>query len=140
MRVRTPALRRDDSVAVVSPKTNEATASDATAVAEEPVVAIDYNLPIDFNLRYDDFAAAIAALDPGEQALLWNQRLRHYAAKRQAQASRKAREAAKRQKAAKKRAEASRRRNAAQVRLSSLTALSSEIAAPSRGWPMFLEA
>jgi hypothetical protein len=121
-----PTCAPRSPAALLSPKTHEATASDATpneatseaptdatTVAEEPVVAIDYNLPIDFNLRYDDFAAAIAALDPGEQALLWNQRLRHYAAKRQALASRKEREATKRQKAAKKRAEASRRRNAA---------------------------
>jgi hypothetical protein len=104
----------------LSPKTHEATASDATAsgeatsesttVADEPEVAIASNLPIDFNLAYDDFAAAIAGLDQHEQSLLWNQRLRHRAVMKR---RRSEREAAKREKAAKKRAAASRRRNAA---------------------------
>jgi hypothetical protein len=94
--------------APLSPKTRDTTASDATTVAEDPVVVIDYNLPIDFNLRYDDFAAAIAALDPQEQRLLWDQRLRHWGAAKR----RKERQAIKREKAAKKRAQASRRRAA----------------------------
>ena len=97
----------------LSPKTSEATrsdttASDATTVAEEPAVVIDYNLPIDFNLRYDDFAAAIAVLDAQEQRVLWDQRLRHHGAAKR----RKERQAIKREKAAKKRAQASRRRAA----------------------------
>lgn len=83
--------------------------NDATAI-DEPPVAIDYNLPIDFNLSYDDFAAAIAGLDQNEQTLLWDQRLRHRAAMKR---RRSEREAAKREKAARKRAAASRRRNAA---------------------------
>ncbi|MBA4107139.1 MAG: hypothetical protein C0485_15450 [Pirellula sp.] len=87
----------------MSPETHE-----ATAVVPELPAAIDYYLPIDFNLRYDDFAAAIATLDLPEQSLLWDQRLRHWrAAKR-----RQGRQAVKRRKAAKKRAQAS-RRNAA---------------------------
>jgi len=83
--------------------------NDATAI-NKPPVAIDYNLPIDFNLSYEDFAAAIAGLDQSEQDLLWNQRVRHHVALKQ---RRSKREAAKRDKAARKRAAASRRRNAA---------------------------
>ncbi|MBA4107207.1 MAG: hypothetical protein C0485_15790, partial [Pirellula sp.] len=59
---------------VVSPKTQDATAGNATL--SEPSAAIDYNLPIDFNLRFDDFAAAIGVLNQQEQDLLWDQRLR----------------------------------------------------------------
>lgn len=97
----------------LSPKTREATADDATAgepasAVEEPSAAVDYNLPIDFNLRYDDFAAAIGVLEQKQQALLWDQRLRHHAALKR----RKERQAVKREKAAKKRAQASRRRAA----------------------------
>lgn len=68
--------------------TNEATSESTTAI-DEPPIAIDYNLPIDFNLAYDDFAAAIAGLDQNEQAILWDQRLRHRAAKKRAAASRR---------------------------------------------------
>ncbi|MBA4104936.1 MAG: hypothetical protein C0485_04180 [Pirellula sp.] len=88
---------------VLSPKTREATADDATAVVPEPILAIDYNLPIDFNLSHDDFAHAIAARDPNEQAVLWDQRLRHWGEfkrRREAQLSRTTRPATKRRNAA----------------------------------------
>ena len=97
-------LAATPSGALSSDVPNDATATD------EPPIAIDYNLPIDFNLSYDDFAAAIAGLDQNEQTLLWDQRLRHRAAMKR---RRSEREAAKREKAARKRAAASRRRNAA---------------------------
>ena len=81
----------------LSPETHDATADDATAVAEEPTAAVDYNLPIDLNLRFDDFAAAVGVLDQHEQDLLWDQRLRHWSAlkrRREAQPSRTKRQAA----------------------------------------------
>ena len=92
----------------LSPKTREATVRDATP-SEEPILSIDYNLPIDVNLSHDDFAQAIAARDPSEQAVLWDQRLRHWGAAKR----RQERQAVSRQKRAKKRAAANRRRNAA---------------------------
>jgi hypothetical protein len=103
----------------LSPETQDATPDDTTpsdktpgepaSAVEEPANAVDYNLPIDFNLRYYDFAAAIGVLDQKEQDLLWDQRLRHHAALKR----RKERQAAKQAKAAKKRSANSRRRNAA---------------------------
>ncbi len=97
----------------LSPKTHDATPIDTTpgepaSAVEEPATAVDYNLPIDFNLRYDDFAAAIGVLEQKQQDLLWDQRLRHHAALKR----RNERQAAKREKSAKIRAQAQRRRAA----------------------------
>lgn len=82
---------------------------ESASAVEKPAQAVDYNLPLDFNLRYDDFAAAIGVLEQKQQDLLWDQRLRHHAALKR----RKERQAAKQAKAAKKRSANSRRRNAA---------------------------
>ena len=120
------AASQTQAAAQLSPKTHQATPGDTTpsdtlaatrsgalspdtSVAKEPPLAVDDILPIDFNLRREDFAAATAVLDPPEQPLLWDQRLRHFAALKR----RQERQAVKRQKSAKKRAAANRRRNAA---------------------------
>ena len=117
--IRSPITDPGSPTPQLSPETHDATPADTTphdtppgepaSAVEEPAAAVDYNLPIDFNLRYDDFAAAIGVLDQQEQDLLWDQRLRHHAALKR----RNERQAAKQAKAAKKRSANSRRRNAA---------------------------
>ena len=54
----------------VSPKTSDATPSEPASAVEEPSQAVDYNLPIDFNLQFDDFKDAIGVLDQKEQDIL----------------------------------------------------------------------
>jgi len=112
--IRSPITDPRSPAPQLSPETHQATPHDTppgepALAVEEPAAAVDYNLPIDFNLQFDDFKDAIGVLDQKEQDLLWDQRLRHHAALKR----RKERQAAKQAKAAKKRSAASRRRNAA---------------------------
>jgi hypothetical protein len=107
--VRSPVPDPRSPAPQLSPKTHDATPGEPASAVEQPATAVDYNLPLDFNLKFDDFAAALGVLDQNEQDLLWDQRLRHHAALKR----RKERQAAKQAKAAKKRSANSRRRNAA---------------------------